>query len=680
MAKTWLEPMRIIQTNLQVTDTTGFNAKRLVDQIMELGANALVFNVGGIYAWYPTQIPYHTVNPFMEPGRDLVGEVVEACRHKGVLFFARYDFSKASDYVYRQHPEWFVRLEGNRPQMVAQDRLGKWDQLVSTCLHGGYQNEDVAFPVLRESMERYHPDGIFITSMVYAPCQCENCCRIYRERYNVEIPTDPTKYVPGFAEAMMDESVKRYDAIVKSIDPGAAFLHRAMLDDGRTDQADAFRSTKWWFPKTGEYEVFFDHPIDLVHGETHDGLTGGRARLSPRYTPSVTMKLANSLPLKTAPVDIVHSAPGVGWRHTGLPAAEHRFWLSQVPANRGQIWHSRTGIPDHIPDKEQLQSVRWVNERVKKVEQWMHTSSSAADVALIWNNVAGHGWAAGLTAARIPFDVLLQKQIAKQKIPSRYKWVICPEKDCYMTSTVDALMQYVESGGKVVLEGKLPDVRLKALAGLTQEQQQSEWLSTSYLKIETESLRKGGLEPLVPFSGYALYSRYDSQTDFPVTLVPPFAPAEGAGSPPERAVLPQVDVAWPMIARKDRVVHCAFSFHDLLERYGLRSHIQLLGAILEGERIVRITETSGLQVSVFEVEGGYLVHLVNGVGERPLQTVIPIHDVVLQMALPQGKTITGARWIFEDKALPVCGKGNQGTIYLPPITSWEAVYISTKKE
>lgn len=98
----------------QLTDfgAETLDAEKLAARLVRLHANALVFNVGGIYAWYPTQVPYHTINPLLKNGRDIVKEVVEACRKHSIRFIARYDFSKAVDQTYREHPEWFGAPEG----------------------------------------------------------------------------------------------------------------------------------------------------------------------------------------------------------------------------------------------------------------------------------------------------------------------------------------------------------------------------------------------------------------------------------------------------------------------------------------------------------------------------------------------------------------------------------------
>lgn len=672
--------MRVIQTNLQITDAVNLDAERLADQVLDLGANAIVFNVGGIYAWYPTKVPYHTKNPLMAPDRDIVGEMTAACRKRDIRFIARYDFSKAEDNTYRQHPEWFVRLEENKPQLVAVDRFGNWPLLVSTCLNGGYQNEEVAFKVLKESMERYHPDGIFITSMIYAPCLCERCKKVYRDLFGAELPADPRQYAPGFAEKMMDESVKRYDRLVKSIDPDAAFLHRCMLDNGRMDRNAVFQASRWWFPDAGEYDVFFDHPIDLIHGETHNVLTGGRRQIGARWGAGAATKLARCLPNQTEPIDIVHTAPGLNWRHTGMPAAEHRFWISQVPANGGQVWHSLTGIPDNILDQEQLDSVRWVDERIRKAEPFMHGAQSAADVALLWNNISGHGWIEGLTAARIPFDLLLQRQIEKDGIPGRYRYLICPERQSYMPSTVKAIEAYAKNGGHVILEGRIHEPALLSLAGLCGPQQESEMLHASYLRLENRELQtRAGVAGLVPFAGKALYCRFEKDVQPLATLIPPFAPPQGVGAPPERAVLPEVEVPWPMITLYGAATYFAIPFHELLEKYGLVSHLRLLDTLLAGRRIVRMSEMAGVQVTVFAKDGDYMVHLVNGAGERPLQTTAILHGVELTLTLPESRKMESAQWMFSDESIAWKEEDGHVILRLPPLGTWEAVFIRTKE-
>ena len=71
MAHWWQEPFRLVQTNLRLIDVRRDPAD-LVNDVQQLGGNALVVNAGGIYAFYPTELPYHVRNPFLGgdfPGR-----------------------------------------------------------------------------------------------------------------------------------------------------------------------------------------------------------------------------------------------------------------------------------------------------------------------------------------------------------------------------------------------------------------------------------------------------------------------------------------------------------------------------------------------------------------------------------------------------------------------------------
>ena len=46
----WHGPLRVIQTNLQVMDTPKMDPEKIAREIVEMGGNVLVTNVGGIYA------------------------------------------------------------------------------------------------------------------------------------------------------------------------------------------------------------------------------------------------------------------------------------------------------------------------------------------------------------------------------------------------------------------------------------------------------------------------------------------------------------------------------------------------------------------------------------------------------------------------------------------------------
>src|SRR5882724_4724126 len=69
----WMnEPIRWVQTNLRATDAS-LDARHLVDQLADMRANVLHFGMGGIAAFYPTQVPFHYPSSYLPPGRDMFG-------------------------------------------------------------------------------------------------------------------------------------------------------------------------------------------------------------------------------------------------------------------------------------------------------------------------------------------------------------------------------------------------------------------------------------------------------------------------------------------------------------------------------------------------------------------------------------------------------------------------------
>jgi hypothetical protein len=179
-------PLRVVQTNLQVKDTAEINPAELAGQIDDLGGNALVFNVGGIYAWYDTDVPHHAENPHLPEDEDLLGAVIEACHERDIAFVGRVDFSKANDEVYAHRPEWFARDPDGESRTIGAERPGGWPLLRPTCPNGGYRKEGVAIPVLEEVLTRYDLDAVFYNAPGYVRCHCDTCRRKYEQ-----LPANP---------------------------------------------------------------------------------------------------------------------------------------------------------------------------------------------------------------------------------------------------------------------------------------------------------------------------------------------------------------------------------------------------------------------------------------------------------------------------------------------------------
>jgi len=127
----WLTPRRMIQTNLREIDA-GMDVEAYVASLKAAGANVVLFNVGGIVANYPTELPYHYRNPFLKG--DLTGEVVKRLHAEGIRVIARFDFSKVNERIAQEHPEWLTRDADGRS-------VPPYNGQVAVCLNSWYQQE-----------------------------------------------------------------------------------------------------------------------------------------------------------------------------------------------------------------------------------------------------------------------------------------------------------------------------------------------------------------------------------------------------------------------------------------------------------------------------------------------------------------------------------------------------------
>ena len=372
------------------------------------------------------------------------------------------------------------------------------------------------------------------------------------------------------------------------------------------------------------------------------------------------------------------------------------YWMSQVPANGGYIWHSITGIPDTIGDKRILECVRTINTQIRVVEGCMNGARSRAPVALIWDMHAddlskafggqmtapANGWAEAMLSTQIPFDVLLPEQVASGRL-AEYRVAVLPTvpRDAAVLS---ALEDFVAKGGRVVAECTRPlDARPAELLGLAPGGQVSEYLQASYLRFApgAEDLRRDlGPTPLLPHRGRTLYAQpRDARTL--CTLVPPFAPMEAVGAPPERASLPVPETDLPLLTLRQAGEGCAaavlFPLSAMLSELKLHDHEllvrNLLTALLGDALDIRLAQPlRGIQLMDYQGPGGRVIHVVNGVGQRPLSQNLPLQvELVLRWEKDAAPRVRGL----------LCGEpevrleGGELRIRTAPVQTWEVLTV-----
>lgn len=116
------------------------------------------------FAYYRTDIgiPY----PYMKG--DMLGEIVEECHKEGIGVAAYFNIGIDHEMA-RKRRDWCVLNKDG--QVISGDRTGNFFRLM--CLNSGYK--DYMLGMIREVVERYPVDGVFLDCLVTNPCYGNEC-------------------------------------------------------------------------------------------------------------------------------------------------------------------------------------------------------------------------------------------------------------------------------------------------------------------------------------------------------------------------------------------------------------------------------------------------------------------------------------------------------------------------
>ena len=141
--------LRWAQTNITEVDSVNYDIDWWKEQWRRTKVQGVIFNAGGIVAYYPSDLPLTYHAEFLK-GRDLFGELVQAARAEGLTVLARMDSNRVHEPVFLEHPEWIARDAAGNPY-----KKGDW---FVTSIDSPYYREYLQ-EVLREIATRYKPDG-----------------------------------------------------------------------------------------------------------------------------------------------------------------------------------------------------------------------------------------------------------------------------------------------------------------------------------------------------------------------------------------------------------------------------------------------------------------------------------------------------------------------------------------
>ena len=443
MTDWWHSPQRIVQTNLRLTDAS-LDPEKVASDLADFGATAMLFNVGGIYGWYPSNLPLQALNPRLD--RDLLGEMIAAAHRHRIKFIGRYDLSKGTRIAYDAHPGWFCVNSKGEPF--------EYNGTYQACVNGDWYQEQ-APKLLEETVGRYEIDGLFFNMFGYLVtdysfrhyglCHCENCKRNFREfsgGHDLPAATDNAdpvyrtylKFQDVTSKALQD---RIYD-VVKAIRPTVGISNMGRKSDffrGELNRRVDRPRPEWW----------------------HQG--GEQAR---NYRSIGRNRIRHSSAL-THFIDFP-------WRYSGETGAAQTLRLAQQLANGADPHYYVMGPLVPQDDRKALPAVRAVFAHHEKHEALYRDLDSAARIGLYVSNKSRRfdprGGKAPLKAFRGAYRALVESGLAFDLVNEdratdgdfaethlRYGTIILAGASCLSDVETHYLDAYVAAGGTLLAIG-----------------------------------------------------------------------------------------------------------------------------------------------------------------------------------------------------------------------------------
>jgi hypothetical protein len=445
----WQRPYRMVQTNLRQPDAL-YDQKKLAREVRDFGADVLLYNIGGIFAFYPTRLALHAVNPMMKG--DALGAAIDAAHAEGLALVGRFDMSKATRLAYEAHPDWFVHN--------AKGEALEYNGTYQACVNGGWY-QDYALEIISEALGKYDVDGVFFnmfgyTNFTYSGhyfgiCVCDKCRTRFREMYDRDLPQKEDFSDPAYADYLEFkdrtslELRSRVYKHIKQVNPKVAMTgHRGDSDLLRLETQRAVNrpQPEWpyqageqarWGQAYGQGKTvsstsanFIDFAWRFVSETGGYQLARAAQQLASGATLDFYLLGVMEQDDKTAFPDI---SKLFKWH-----AANEAHYAGLKPGAKIALYHSHANVPGH--------GAGTYSRRTASGEQ--------AEAAF-------RGAYRALVEARLPFDFVSDEIVVGRdgaKVLGRYEAIVMPNVACLSDAEAKVLDAWVKAGGVLLATGE----------------------------------------------------------------------------------------------------------------------------------------------------------------------------------------------------------------------------------
>jgi hypothetical protein len=667
----WMdEPVRLVLA-LFGEDRSAMDPDKFVQQLVDINANVVLLPTGGIAAHYPTQVPFHFISPSLPPGRDIVGEVVQKAHTRGIRVMARFEFTmNQSKGVYEAHPDWFQRQSNGQPNI--------WNGCYLTCINGGYLQEQT-FKILGEVLEKYPIDGMFFNGGTqrmsdndgksYAPCACDNCKRLFRAKYNRDIPAQVDAQYSAFIAEAGQSLLTRISEFVHSKRPDLNFMG-------------------------GRGNAGF---IDSFNSEIHSGSVVGNSAYWLYNASQVVNSARNTFPDKMAFDNDAAFLDGF-WRfaHRSAPDGEIRAY--QNMANGAGPYLFINGTLDQN-DGNAVKGARPAFQFHKDHEELYVRQESAARVLLLegegggpggggstaggngsfgYADSAGGGRGGGVDTAQRGFFRILSEQHIPFAMTNDLSWI---DKDPNKYDLVisyrgasPALDRYLRQGGRVLVAGATkPQLELPPVVKLWNRQE----TRSAYWRVQDRGLFPSLKDTDLVFF-YSDYLELEPRGKPALTLVPPsmVGPMEKVHEDMKDTTKPGLYVA---DYGKGKLAYIPWDVGDLYYRASAVYHSAIVGDLVDyllpKGRQLKTNAHPMVEMTLEQQkqQGRTLVHFINlsGSSQTAYHPAIPMSNIQVDVA----GNFSSARMVSAGRDLPIKKEGGYVTFTLPSLDTYDVVVL-----
>ena len=371
-----------------------------------------------------------------------------------------------------------------------------WEQLMSSGESYGRKNplygngttfcvnspwRDWAFSMIREAMKT-GIDGVFLDGPVVFPdcCSCDSCQRQFRKEYGSPIPkedwTNPLwrKFI-DFREESMGRFLRDAQKAVREISPqGVIFLNAGSWSPGswrvardiqnvspfqNFNGAEAFyhytgSQNQYPYAMAGKYlraggkqAVVFMHYMNgswhyllLPPNELKSGLIQTVASGANPWLALIQSSLL-SQPLGAEPAkEIFDFLEAHKEYYTGMESAAETAVLFSARTGRNYI-----STPEIFARRAGSGKRGWASMTAEEAATLTARKKESED--LLTSAVEGYFHA--LTRAHVPFDIILDQDLTKEKL-ARFKVLVLPDAACLTADGATAIREFVRNGGNLL--------------------------------------------------------------------------------------------------------------------------------------------------------------------------------------------------------------------------------------